>query len=129
MEHVDCLLSGRVITVIKAEPFNNSACLELVWVDFEELRDSVSLLGRKQTLPQFHLAEVSLIHFSHRRDNPQGELFGFTEASKPLSEALSGSGIGCFLLSSHTLAKYVTACRSARTFFRIGNATVRLTKH
>ena len=120
MEHVDCLLRRRVVSVIEAKPLNNSTRLNLVWVDSEELRDCVCLLGRKQTLSQFHFAEVRLIHFSDSRDNPQWELFGFAEAPKPLSEALSSSGAGCFLLSSHTKARYDTACHAARIFYPRG---------
>ena len=116
MEHVDCLLRRRVVSVIEAKPLNNSTCLNLVWVDAEELRDCVRLFGREQTLSQFHLAEVSLIHFSSSRDNPQWELFGFAEASKPLSEALSSGGVDCSFVSSHTMARYCATCRAARVF-------------
>ena len=117
MEHVDCLLRRRVVSVIEAKPLNNSTRLNLVWLDSEELRDCVRLLSREQTLSQFHFTEVSLIHFSGSRDNPQWELFGFAEASKPLSEALSSGGVGCFLVSSHTKARYDTACHAARIFW------------
>ena len=124
MEHIDCLLGRRVVSVIEAKPLNNATRLNLVWVDPEKLRDCVCLLGRKQTLSQFHLAEVSLIHFSGSRDNPQWELFGFAEASKPLSEALGSGDVRCSLLSSHTLARYGVACLVARIFLRCVSCVV-----
>lgn len=90
MKHVDCLCSGRVISVLKAKLLNNSTRLDLDGIDFEKPRDCACLRDSQQTLPQLDLAEVCLVHLGGSGNDSQWQLLRLAYASKPLSEALGG---------------------------------------
>ena len=56
MQHVDCLLSRRVVRVFEAKFLNDSTSLNIVCVEIEKLRYCRRLLRCEQTLTQLDLA-------------------------------------------------------------------------
>lgn len=117
MKHVDCLFRRGVVSVIKSKSFNNPTRFELGLVNLEKFGNCFGLLGCEQTLPQFDFAKMRLIHLGRCRNCPQRELLCFAHAPQPLPESLRRSSVGCFLLSSHAVARYRTACQTARAFY------------
>ncbi len=71
MQHIDRLLGCGVVSVLKPESFDDSTRLNFVCVDSKKLRNRVGLLGCEQSLPQFNLAQVGLVHLGSRSNNPQ----------------------------------------------------------
>jgi hypothetical protein len=80
VQHIDRLLGRRVVSVLKPEPFDNSTRLEFGCIDSKKFRDRGGLLGREQALPQFSFAQVCLVHFGSRSNNPQRQRFGFPQS-------------------------------------------------
>ena len=96
MKHVDCLLCGGVIGVLKSKSFGDSSRLHFVCVDTEKLRNCAGLICCEHPLSQLNFAQVGLIHFRGGGNNSQGKLFRLSHTAKPFTKPLHGVRGGCF---------------------------------
>jgi hypothetical protein len=56
MQHVNCLLGSRVVSVLEAKFLHDPTCFNFGGIEMEKLRYRCRLPRRKQTLTQLHLA-------------------------------------------------------------------------